>query len=234
MVDFFRPRIKGWVGEVKTQLTQKIFLDSKVYSTFTNLIINDEYGSTQIDHITISKYGIFVVETKNWSGWVYGNKKDKQWTITYPNGRKERTQNPLNQNYRHKMSLSKYLEIDPKKIHSIIMVWGDCRFKTKMPAEVIFGGVSGDTDYIQNFSEVVFADKEVIDICNKIKSGKSEMNLLSGWRHVQSLKQQHDSKNVCPKCGERLGGRLVERNRKQGPFIGCDKFPRCRYTKPLV
>jgi len=227
-MDIFRPRIKGWLGEVKTQISQKVFLDSKVYSTFTNFIIKDESGSTQIDHITVSKYGIFVVETKDWTGWIYGNERAEKWTQNIF-GNKKQLQNPLRQNYRHTMSLSKYLNIAHEKVKPIVMVWGDCEFKTKMPANVIRGGIKGDTDYINSFSKVIFTDEEVIDICNKIKSGKSEMNLLSGWRHVQSLKQQHNSKNVCPKCG----GRLVERNGKQGLFIGCDKFPKCRYTETL-
>jgi len=228
-MDLFRSHIKGWVGEVKTQLSQKIFLDSKVYSTFTNFIIKDESGSTQIDHITVSKYGIFVVETKDWTGWIYGNERDAKWTQNIF-GNKKQFQNPLHQNYRHTMSLSKYLNIGKEKIHSIVMVWGDCEFKTKMPANVIRGGIQGDTDYIKGFSEVVLTDAEVINICTELKTGKAEMNLLSGWRHVQSLKQQHNSNDVCPKCG----GRLVERNGKQGHFIGCKNFPRCRYTKTLV
>ena len=229
-MDFFRPRIKGWVGEVKTRLSQKVFLDSKVYSTFTNFIIKDESGSTQIDHITVSKYGIFVVETKEWGDcWVYGDERAKNWTLNYY-GNKKTIQNPLNQNYRHTTSLSKYLDIGHEKIKPVVMVWGDCIFKTKMPRNVIRGGIQGATDYIMGFSEVVFTDEEVINICNKLKSGKAEMNLLSGWRHVQSLKQQHNGNDVCPKCG----GRLVERNGKQGHFIGCKNFPRCRYTKTLV
>ena len=230
-MDILRPHLKGWIGEVKTQLSQKVFLDSKVYTTFTNFIIKDESGSTQIDHITVSKYGIFVVETKNWTGLIYGNERAKKWTQNIY-GNKKQFQNPLHQNYRHKMSLSKYLNIEEEKIHSIVMVWGDCKFKTKMPANVIRGGIQGDTDYIKGkgFSEVVFTDEEVTNICDILKSGKAEMNLLSNLRHVHSLKQQHKSDNICPKCR----GHLVERNGRQGPFIGCENFPTCRYTRPLV
>jgi len=227
-MDLLRPHIKGWFGEFKTKLSDKIFLDSKVYTIINHLIIKDESGSTEIDHIIVSKFGIFVVETKDYSGWIYGDEKSKYWTQNIY-GNKKRFQNPLLQNYRHTMILSKYLAIDHEKFKPVVVFWGDCEFKTRMPAKVIRGGIEGCTNYILGFSKVVFNDEEVINICNKLKSGKAKMNLLSNLRHVQSLKQQHKSDNVCPKCR----GHLVERNGKQGPFIGCSNFPRCRYTRTL-
>ena len=101
--------------------------------------------------------------------WVYGDERAKNWTLNYF-GNKKTIQNPLRQNYQHKMSLSKYLNIDEDKINSIVMVWGKCEFKTRRPKNVISGGIQGDTDYIKGFSEVVFTDEEVINICNKIKA----------------------------------------------------------------
>jgi len=228
-MDFLRPHIKGWVGEVKTQLSQKIFLDSKVYTSFNNFIVQDESGSTQIDHIIVAKYGVFVVETKDWSGWIFGNERDEKWTQNIF-GAKTRFQNPLRQNHRHRMSLSKYLDIGSEKIMPIIMVWGSCEFKTKMPGNVILGGYTGCTNYIKGYSDVIFTDEEVINICSKLKSGKAEMNILSGLRHTQSLKKRYGSDTVCPKCK----GNLLKRTGKQGVFIGCENFPKCRYTRDIV
>ena len=227
-MDIFRPYIKGWVGELKTKLSDKIFLDSKVYTTINHLIIKDESGSTEIDHIIVSKFGIFVIETKDYSGRIYGDEKSKYWTQNIY-GNKTRFQNPLLQNYRHTMILFKYLAIEHEKIKPVVVFWGNCEFKTRMPAKVIRGGIEGCTDYILSFSKVVFTDEEVINICETLKSGKAEMNLLSNWRHRQSLTKRYESDTVCPKCG----GHLVERNGKQGPFIGCSNFPRCRYTRTL-
>ena len=73
-------------------------------------------------------------------------------------------------------------------------------------------------------------EEDVINICNKLKSGKAEMNILSNWRHTQSLKKRYASHTVCPKCG----GNLLERTSRKGNFVGCEKFPKCRYTKELV
>ena len=228
-MSILRPLIKGWVGELKTKLSQRIFLDSKYYHFFDNLIIQDESASTQIDHVIVSKYGVFVIETKDMDGWIFGDERADRWTQTFFH-KKVQFQNPLRQNYRHTKSLSKYLDINHDKMIPIVIFWGDCKFKTQMPKHVIRGGIAGCTNYIKGYSEIVFTDEEVINICNKLKSGKADMNILSGLHHTQSLKKRYESDTICPKCG----GNLLERNGKKGIFIGCENFPKCRYAKELV
>ena len=228
-MSFLRPKIKGLMGELKTKLTLRYFLSSKDYHFFDNFIIKDESDSTQIDHIIVSKYKIFVVETKEMDGWIFGNEKSANWTQTFYNNKKQ-FQNPLRQNYKHTMSLSKYLDIAHDKTKSIVIFWGGCKFKTEMPENVIRGGFNGGAKYIERFSEIVFTDEEVLNICNKLKSGKAEMGILSGRQHTQSLKKRFESDTVCPKCG----GNLLERSGAKGAFIGCDNYPKCRFTKEIV
>lgn len=62
---------KGWVGEMQGTLAAKIRLDSQVYRSINNVTIPTANGTTQIDHVIVSRYGIFVVETKNIKGWIY-------------------------------------------------------------------------------------------------------------------------------------------------------------------
>jgi hypothetical protein len=128
------------------------------------------------------------------------------------------------------MSLSKYLDISHDKTRSLVIFWGGSKFKTKMPQNVIRGGFEGGANYINGFSEIVFTDEEVINICDELKSGKAEMSLLSGLRHTQSLKNRFKSDVVCPKCG----GNLLERNGARGAFMGCNNYPKCRFTKEIV
>jgi hypothetical protein len=45
-----------------------------------NLMIVNDGKSCQIDHVLISRTGIFVVETKNYSGRIYGSEDQKEWT----------------------------------------------------------------------------------------------------------------------------------------------------------
>ena len=66
---------KGWMGEKETQLGLWMKLDSNTYKRFHNIIIQTKNGTTQIDHIILSRYGIFVIETKNYNGWIFGGKR---------------------------------------------------------------------------------------------------------------------------------------------------------------
>lgn len=69
---------KGWVGEMQGSLAAKIRLDSQIYRSINNVTIPAANGTTQIDHVIVSRYGIFVVEMKNIKGWTYGDKKQAQ------------------------------------------------------------------------------------------------------------------------------------------------------------
>ena len=87
----FRTRIKGVVGEKKVSAIL-YFLDRSKYKVINNIVLKTGEKTTQIDHIVISDYGIFVIETKNYKGWVFGDENSKYWTqIIYK--RKERLYN---------------------------------------------------------------------------------------------------------------------------------------------
>ncbi len=218
--------IKGWLGEKETQLGMWMKLDGETYRRFHNLIVNTLNGTTQIDHILLSKYGIFVIETKNYDGWIFGDEHQGTWTqVLY--GKKYRFQNPLHQNYRHTMALTEHLKIDTNKIHSVVFFIGDVELKTNLPPNVMTSGLSA---YIKRFDKVVFSDAEMM----QLSQGLSEMHATSSSakEHVFDVKERFSSNTTCPKCGRPL----VKRTTKQGPktgteFMGCSGFPNCRYTK---
>ncbi|MBK5251295.1 MAG: NERD domain-containing protein [Peptostreptococcaceae bacterium] len=91
---------KGWMGEllVKFQLSR---LDKDVYKIVNDVTIKLDDGKTaQIDHIVVSEYGVFVIETKNYKGWIVGKEEDYYWKqVIYK--RKEKFYNPLKQNQVH-------------------------------------------------------------------------------------------------------------------------------------
>ena len=74
------PWFKGVVGEFIVNLSAKFLLDKEKYQLIKNVTLPTEDGSTQIDHIIVSEFGVFVVETKNMKGWIFGGPNQKTWT----------------------------------------------------------------------------------------------------------------------------------------------------------
>lgn len=219
---------RGWVGEKATQLGLWLLLDGNTYIRFHNVIVPSQNGSTQIDHVLISRFGIFVVETKNFSGLIYGSEKDKYWTQVLP-GKKSKFQNPLNQNYKHKKALSEQLGIEHDKIHSVIYFVGDAEIRIKMPPNV-FTSPPRLARYIEQFNEVVFSDTELAHFERVLIEMKG--TLVSSIDHVLQQKIRYSSNATCPKCGGDLVNRETRRVPKAGTrFLGCSNYPKCRYTR---
>jgi hypothetical protein len=98
---------------------------------FHNLyIINGKY-STQIDVVILTKAGIIVFEVKDYSGWIFGNGKNKYWTQVLSYGKqKYRFYNPVMQNNKHIKDLKKQLlQFKNIPFYSIIVFSGDCKLK---------------------------------------------------------------------------------------------------------
>ena len=223
-----RALLKGWVGEAMGTLAHRLLLDTRVYHSLNDVTLSSAEGTTQIDHVLVSRFGIFVIEAKNMDGWIFGSERDAQWTQSLY-GNKTRFQNPLRQNYRHVAVLAEFLKLPQTTFHSVVMFWGDATFKTPLPTNVLSGGY---TPYIRSKTEALLTEEEVVQIVEAIQTGR----LPRGWKtrreHVASLQERHAPKATCPKCG----GALVQRTARSGPkmgasFWGCTNFPRCRYTQ---
>jgi hypothetical protein len=217
---------KGWLGEKSTQFGMWMKLDSETYHRFHNLILSTPNGTTQIDHVLLSRFGVFVIETKNYNGWIFGNEDQKSWTQVLHRA-KYSFQNPLHQNYRHTKALSELLNVELSKIHSIVFFIGDAKLKTNLPANVMTSGLSA---YIRAFNRVVFADTELAQLEQHL--AKLQSTSVSSQEHVFNLRERHSSTTTCPKCGSPLIKRIAKRGPQKGDeFWGCSGFPSCKYVK---
>ena len=202
------------------------------------LILNDVYlpladgTTTQIDHIVVSQYGIFVVETKTYSGWVFGDEKSPQWTQSIYR-KKSRFQNPLRQNYLHICALSESLGLDKSFFHSVVAFTGDCTFKTEMPANVVFSRQAAD--FIRSFTTPIIKVSQVAEVAEVISEWQGTVGKEQRAAHVDNLRQRHaavreDDAPRCPNCG----GEMVLRTRKSdgSRFFGCRAYPKCRGMRP--
>lgn len=129
------PWAKGHIGELLVRLFAHWQLDKQTYRRLHNVTLNTPDGTTQIDHVFLSPYGIFALETKNMSGWIFGSEKQAQWTQKLYK-RTFKFQNPLRQNYKHLKALEATLGVNPEHLHSVITFVGGSTVKTEVPAHV--------------------------------------------------------------------------------------------------
>ncbi len=186
------PRFKGWVGESLVSSKAARSLPAEEYHALDNVTLPDGNGTTQIDHIYVSRYGVFVVETKNMAGWIFGAENQAQWTQTIYK-RKTRFQNPIRQNYKHIKTLENLFRIPVSKLHTVIVFTGDSTFKTELPPCVCT--MRNFTDYIRAFRVVVFSDDEVNEIHRAIQNGRLEDNNSTRRAHVRNLRDRHHDIN---------------------------------------
>ncbi len=229
------PIAKGILGEFQINLMANLRLDKQVYTLFKNVTLPTENGSTQIDHLIVSRYGVFVIETKNIRGWIFGGASQKTWTQKiYRHTNK--FQNPLHQNYKHTRTLQSTLDIAPEKLFSLVVFIGDSDFKTPMPDNVVYAG--GYIRFIKSKQQPILSDSEVAEICRKIQSGRLKPSIKTHVEHVRHVKtivgqKQQQAENVCPKCGRPMVLRTAKSGDNQGKqFWGCCGFPKCRAVRP--
>ncbi len=114
----------GYFGEGMTFIElEKIPICSRI---LTNLYIPTEDGTTEIDLVYITNSGIYVIESKNYSGWIYGSYKSREWTQNIY-GKKYKFLNPIWQNKKHIEYLSKI--IPNIEIKSLIVFSERCTLK---------------------------------------------------------------------------------------------------------
>lgn len=222
------PKQKGKRGEWLVATRLKMGLADEY------IILNDIYlplpdgTTTQIDHIVVSQYGVFVVETKTYSGWIFGDEKSKDWTQSIYR-KKSRFQNPMRQNYRHICALANNLGIDKSYFRGVVVFTENCTFKTEMPAEVVY--LSQVVRYITSFQQPIIKIRQVSELAEVIGEWQSTVSEERRSKHVENLKKSHGpvkegENSVCPYCG---GEMVLRKSRKNGTsFYGCKAYPRCR------
>ena len=231
VVAFNSPHSKGRSGEAFVKFSARARLPVKSYYRIHNVTLPTPDGTTQIDHIFVSRFGIFVVETKNMRGWIFGRENQAQWTQTLYK-KSFKFQNPLRQNYKHVKALESLLDVPPKVIHSVVVFVGNSTFKSPVPANVTKG--RGYIAYIRSFSEPVLSESQVEYVVSKIKTGRLKPTRDTDRQHVQRLKRRENplAERKCPKCGSIMVLRTAKRGASVGnEFWGCSAYPKCRVVQ---
>ena len=178
--------IIGWFGEHWTKDELKKLPKDK-YKVINNVFISINGNTHQIDHVIISQYGIFCIETKQWNGFIVGNKWDKKWTRIVGKNRYP-CENPIRQNYGHVMSLCELLNIDESKIFNIVCIPSTAKLRIKHDGEL----VRYDTivDKILSYKDIIIDNvDEIVDTINK----NNITNKTIRKEHIENIKRNLDN-----------------------------------------
>ncbi len=227
------PWFKGIAGEFLVNTAARRFLPKDEYHLIKDVTLQTDDGTTQIDHIIVSRYGVFVIETKNMKGWIFGSANQRTWTQKiYKHTNK--FQNPLHQNYKHIKTLEVLLDIPATAIHSLVVFVGDSTFKTDMPDNVTYAG--GYIRHIKSRCEVVLSQADVEAVTAQIEQLRLQQGLTTNRQHVRHLSQKKALSPPstpqcpkCPKCGDAMLLRTARKGKSAGSEVwGCATFPACR------
>ncbi len=241
---------KGKSGEYKIYRSLNELSGYKQY-LFNLYIPKENGGTTEIDVVLLHDSGIYVFESKNFSGWIFGTETQKYWTQTLPMGRKQslknRFYNPIMQNKGHVKWLKSYLQKANLPIFSCIVFGENCSLKDINLTSGEHAVVDG-YEVLFTVSEIAAANgvrlsKEQIDDMYDKLYPLTQVDEAAKLLHIQEIcgNISKDSDNTytrivpdasCPRCGGNLVPRMASKGKYKGvPFLGCENFPQCRFIK---
>ena len=178
---------KGDVGEQIVKVAVLSKLDAAQYRHFSNLIIPAPNGTTQIDNIVVSPFGVFVIEAKYFQGWIFGGAKQEKWTHTLSRFEKYAFANPIRQNYGHIKALARLLRQPESRFHSVIVfAHRNCQLKTELPANVCLQ--HNFIEYIQGFTKNIVDDAALARIYSVLQQPEWQATEDKKAAHVERLK----------------------------------------------
>ncbi|WP_424820957.1 NERD domain-containing protein [Salinisphaera sp.] len=227
------PGFKGMLGEALVRINARLRLPAATYQTVHNVTLPTPDGTTQIDHVIVSRFGIFVIETKHMKGWIFGREHQREWTQRIYR-KSFKFQNPLRQNYKHVKALQALLPVSTEAIHSVVVFTGASTLKSSLPPSVTQGG--GYIRHIKSFRQPVLSDTDVQSTLSTIRTGRLAASRQTHRAHVQRLQSRSDpnADRTCPRCGNAMVVRTTQRGVNAGNrFWGCATFPTCRAKQNL-
>lgn len=185
-------RLKGKVGErvVSRKLAK---LPDDRYVVLDDITVLTPRGSSQIDQLVISVYGIFVIETKNYTGWIYGSEGAEYWTQNIY-GNKSKLYNPILQNEGHVRALRRVLkEFEPLPYFPIVAFSerADIKVKVKNACVVYWGEVA---DVIGRYDRELLSWEQVTAVRDAILSAKLEPGRQTDRQHIDNVRKARSRK----------------------------------------
>ena len=170
-----------------------------------------------------------MIETKNYSGWIFGSEESKRWKETFKTTRARFFYNPIKQNWGHAYALAEHLGLNIGVFKPIVVFSDNCDLNVESKTPVVYSCQL--KDLLLNYTREIIPQKDVPLIFNRL-SNISLAGENIARTHIQSIGERLSEKETamqngrCPRCG----GELRLRNGKYGAFYGCSNYPKCRFT----
>jgi restriction system protein len=189
------PQLRGRFGEWLVHRRLRRSLPASHYRVFHDVTLRGNSGAqpqtTQIDHVVVSPYGVFVIETRHCSGWIVGSEHAAQWTRTRYRS-KSRFQNPLRQSHVHVRALQELLGLAAGHFHSLVVFTGSAEFKNPMPVQVTRLG--GMVPFIQVRTRESLGFDEAERVARLIESSRLAPGVQTRAAHLAALRAAHGSR----------------------------------------
>lgn len=211
--------------------------------------------TTEIDVLMICTKGIFVFESKNYGGWIFGSENQMNWYQTLPAGRgrthKEHFYNPVMQNRSHIKHLRLFLG-EQIPMRSIIVFSDRCTLKN---IQISNSDVCVINRYDLAHAVSTFFRNTEIDLINEAEISEIYNTLYPFTQVNESVKDHHianihsnlngrsmqqtysntsPSVSKCPRCNGDLILKTAKRGANAGKqFYGCSNYPKCKYIQKL-
>ncbi len=248
---------KGLSGEYRIYKYLNSLEGTKRY-LFNLYLPKDDGGTTEIDVVFLHDSGMYVFESKNYSGWIFGTETQKNWTQTLPMGpgksQKIHFYNPIMQNRSHIKWLQSYLHNDNLPTYSCIVFSERCELKdiniTSGEHTVINRNhVLEAVRWHSGIQGTRFSLDQIDDIYNKLYPltqvdfhvKQEHIENMQSLKNVVKTTHNNNSENLpnqprfCPQCGGKLKIRTASKGKYQGmKFYGCSNYPKCKYTKNVT
>lgn len=202
-------------------------------------------GTTEIDMIFLHESGLYVIESKNYSGWIFGNEEQDHWTQClrgkFHTTQKHSFYNPLRQNETHICALMELLKDDTIPYYSYVVFGNNCELKniqlTSGRHHVTYAlYLRKDIEYNARRTGIQLSD-EKIDALYAILVNFTEASDWQREAHIREVQAKQypvvraDGTWACPHCGGQLVRRVAQRGSWAGQtFWGCSNYPRCHFT----
>lgn len=249
-----------WKGRYGEKLTERelnlVKLFGRKGQVLRNIYVPKSNGETsEIDVVFITQKGIFVIESKNYSGWIFGDEKSAYWTAMLPNKSKNKFYNPIKQNQSHIKWLGEFLGSDIP-LFSIVVFSERCELKKVTVQNPDIYVIKRDSLYaavrkIWDNSIDKLDENEISSVYKKLEV-LTHMDQAVKTTHIENINAKYKKKEnengskkqdvvkqeislTCPRCGAKLVLRTAKKGNNAGKnFYGCSNYPNCRYIQNIV